>query len=431
VQKLNKVFERLAVLLMDLGIPQGDVRIIAFISSAWRSELKFYDSTGISSNSQRYLQTVDPAQAEELLIDLFQLRKEHSIFSFDSRSEQLKAYDEFGIIHQGYEDTCVYGIVIQYHQLKYSKIIFELFNQISLYCRNVLDNKKFEIEEYMLENIIYVALKKQINVDFYNTLASSPYEKKVASGKILLIDALQQCELKIHFNEKYPLEIKNVKQIRKLLEMTADKFFLISQNGHAIGIGDYGNFSGNFELFIFNGHQRWSYYNNDQELLSYKEGKYTFVFDYNINFISYFPDNFISERNYDYLNSIIHETRQHNRGTLLIITNEAQNEVERLCMLGRGYSIKPVDLKLPGNRELLASLTSIDGAVFLDTNFLCYGVGVILDGIAVKTGLSARGARYNSAQCYIDNKDYEKFAAVVVSDDETVDIIYNKGFGEY
>jgi hypothetical protein len=46
--------------------------------------------------------------------------------------------------------------------------------------------------------------------------------------------------------------------------------------------------------------------------------------------------------------------------------------------------------------------------------------------MAVKTGLSARGARYNSAQCYIDNKGYEKFVAVVVSDDETIDILYNK-----
>ena len=93
-------------------------------------------------------------------------------------------------------------------------------------------------------------------------------------------------------------------------------------------------------------------------------------------------------------------------------------------MFGRGYAIEPVDLKLPGNKNLLSSITAIDGAIFLDTNLVCFGVGVILDGIAVNTGLSARGARYNSAQCYIDNKGYEEVAAVVVSDDETTDIIY-------
>jgi len=109
-----------------------------------------------------------------------------------------------------------------------------------------------------------------------------------------------------------------------------------------------------------------------------------------------------------------------------IISDEAKSEAERLCNLGRGYAIKPVDLKSLGRKNLLASITAIDGAAFIDTNFMCYGVGIILDGIAVKTGLSSRGARYNSAQCYIDNQDHEKFVAVVVSDDETIDILYRK-----
>jgi len=266
----------------------------------------------------------------------------------------------------------------------------------------------------MLANIIYVALKKQIDIDFCNILASTHYEKRVASGGILLVKETQQCDLKMRFHETYPLEVKNVKQIRKLLEMATEKFFLVSQNGHAIGMGDYEDFSDDFELFIF------------KELLSYKAGEYTFIFEDNINFISHFPKNFIDEGNHEYLNSILHEIRQQNRGALLIISDGAQAEVERLCMFGRGYAIAPVDLKLPGNRNLLSSITAIDGAIFLDTRLFCYGVGVILDGIAVNTGLSARGARYNSAQCYIDNKGYEEVAAVVVSDDETTDIIYKR-----
>jgi hypothetical protein len=278
----------------------------------------------------------------------------------------------------------------------------------------------------MLDDIVYLALKKQIDIDFYNTLASSRYEKRVTSGSILLIDEMQQYDLKIHFTELYPMDVKNVKQIRKLFEMATDKFFLVAQNGNAIGIGDYGNLSGNFEIFLFNGHQRWSYYKNDKELISYNEGKYTFIFDNSRNFISNFPGNFIQYSNYGYLNSILHEIKQQKRGTLLIISDEAQAEVERLCAFGRGYAIKPVDLKLPDIKSLLSSIIAIDGAIFLDTNFICYGVGIILDGIAVKQGLSARGARYNSAQCYIDNKECEKFAAVVVSDDETIDIIYNQ-----
>ena len=426
IQKMGKLYERLGVLLTDLGIPKGDVRIIAFISGAWRSELRFYDSKEASVSSPRYLLTHDKHMVEEHLIKLFDIQKEHTIFSFECRSTHRKAYDEFGVIHQGNENICSYGIAIEYHKLNYSKIIFELLSQICSYCKNVLDNKRFTIEEYMLANIVYVALKKQIDIDFYNTLASSHYEKKVASGGILLVSETQQCDLKIYFQETHPLDVKNVKQIRKLLEMTTDKFFLVSQNGHAVGLGDYEDFHDDFELFIFNGHQRWSYYRNNRELLSYKAGKYTFVFDNNINFISHFPINFIDENNHEYINNILHEIRLQNKGSLLIISDVAQAEVERLCMFGRGHAIAPVDLKLPRNKNLLSSVTAIDGAIFLDTNLFCYGIGMILDGIAVNTGLSARGSRYNSAQCYIDNKGHEEVTAVIFSDDETIDIIYKK-----
>jgi DNA integrity scanning protein DisA with diadenylate cyclase activity len=193
-----------------------------------------------------------------------------------------------------------------------------------------------------------------------------------------------------------------------------------------IGLGDSGDVSGDFELFTFNGHQRWSYYRNEQELLSYKEGKYTYVFDNSKNFILNFPKNFISFENYQYLNVVLHEIRLKKHGTVLIITDDAQSEVERLCKFGRGYAIDPVDFKNPNKRSLLSSIILIDGAIFIDTSFLCYGVGVILDGIAVNAGLSSRGARYNSAQCYIDNQKHGQVTAVVVSDDETIDILYNE-----
>ena len=423
---MDKLYERLAVLFADLGIPKGDVRIITFISSTWRGEMRFHDSNGVSSCSQPCLKTNDKYLAEDYLIELFEIQREQSIFTFDSRSAHIKSYDEFGMIHHGNEEIYSYGIVIQYHQLESSKIIFELLKQISFYCRNVLDNEKFEIEEYILANLVYVAFKKQIDIDFYNTLASSHYEKRAASGGILINNGKQQYDLQIMFSEKYPLEIKNVRQIRKLLEMTTDRLFLIAENGSVIGISDYRYYSDSFEYFLFNGHQIWSYHKNGKELLSYKEGKYTFIFDYNRNFIADFPNNFIDEINYEYLNSILYEIRQQKRGTLLIISDEAKDEVERLCYMGRGYAINPVDLKNPGSKNLLSSITSIDGAIFIDINLLCYGVGVILDGIAVKTGLSSRGARYNSAKCYIDNKGSEKFVAVVVSEDETIDIIYHK-----
>jgi len=221
------------------------------------------------------------------------------------------------------------------------------------------------------------------------------------------------------FKEKYPLETKNVRQIRKLLEMTTDKLRLIVIDGLVVGLGGCND----CEFFQFNGHQKWSYYADGREMLTYKEGKYTLVLGDKENFYADFPKGFIKPGNAGHLNSILHEIRQQKHGTLLIITDEAETEVERLSMLGRGYAVAPIDLKKPENRKLLTSITSIDGAFFTDTNFVCYGVGVILDGIAIKPGLSYRGARYNSAKCYIDGKESGKYISVVVSEDETIDII--------
>jgi len=426
IQKMAALYARLGVLLTDLGIPKNDVKIIAFISSAWRNEMRFYDSNGVSNSLHKYFKTSDKLEIEDHLMELFNIKREQAIFSFDSSFDHINTYDEFGMISQGREDIYSYGIIIQCNQLKSSNIIFELISQISFFCKNILDDENFEVKEYMLENLVHIALKKQIDIDLCNILASMSYEKKVPFGGILLIDRIQQCNLKIGFSETYPFEIKNVKQIRKLLEMTTDRLFLVSKEANIIGIGDYGYSGDSVELLLFNGHQRWSYYKNGKEIVSYKEGKYTFIFDKNVNYISYLPDKFIKDIHHEYFNNILHKMANLNYGILLIISDEAQAEVERLCKFGRGFAIRPIDLKMPDNINLLSSITSIDGAIFTDTNLICYGLGMILDGIAVKTGLSSRGARYNSAKCYIDNKDYEKFVAVIISDDEIIDIIYNK-----
>ena len=63
----------------------------------------------------------------------------------------------------------------------------------------------------------------------------------------------------------------------------------------------------------------------------------------------------------------------------------------------------------------------------MDANFTVHGVGIILDGVALSVGTSARGARYNSSKCYLDNRKRagQNFVAVVVSEDESVDVLLN------
>ena len=417
--KLMHASQRTLAHLSDLGIPAEDVRIIVFLSSEEYGELRYFDSEGGRHAIREYIDVAEESAAEERLSELFGICRSNSVFSFDLHSIQRTAYDEFGIIHQDSGEVIASGAVIECPHLASSGIVFELLTQFAGYFKSILDIENYEFREYALTNLVYASLKKTINVDVFNTLAASQYERRVAFGGILLVGEGMQYDLMMRFKEKYPLETKNVRQIRKLLEMTTDKLRLIVLDGQVVGLGACEG----CELFQFNGHQKWSYYAGGRELLTYKEGKYTLILSGKENFYPDFPEGFIKPGDAGHLNSILHEIRQQKHGTLLIISDEAETEVNRLSMLGRGYEIDPIDLKESENRKLLASITSIDGALFTDTSFVCYGVGVILDGIAIKPGLSYRGSRYNSAKCYIDGKEGGKYVSVVISEDETIDII--------
>lgn len=419
----GKVNRHVGALLTDLGVNSDEIKIIAFVSSKEYGLMQYFDSGGVSDIAQQYVISTDRSVEDERLADLFGINKDHSVFHYSIQAIQQISYDEFGLINQESGEVAAYGAVVQYPRLHYSRIVYELFSRICMYYKNILDAEKFEFEEYMLANLVYVTLKSQIDIDVFNTLAASPYESRAALGGILLISQDQRCDLEIQFTEEYLFGTKNIREIRKLLEMATDELPLIVRNGYVIGLGRREN---DCELFLFSGHQMWSYYKDGIELLTCKEGKYTLIFGDKQNYIANFPADYFKPGIESHLNAILYEIQQQKHGALLIITDEAEAEVDRLCRLKRGYAISPIDLKLDDNKKLLASITSIDGAFFVDTDFFCYGVGLILDGIAVMQGLSSRGSRYNSAKCYIDNKEAEKYVSIVISEDETTDIIYNK-----
>lgn len=421
-QKIGDVYKRISVVLAELNVSMDDVRIIAFVNSVWRREIKFFDSlSGLSGRSTECVKSDEKHLREEKLLSLFGLNKEHAVFSFDDHPIDTVLYNEFGMITPGHEEVGFYGVVLQYEMLDSSVFILELMKQISVFCRNILASENFSTERYKLTNLVYTAINKQIDLDFLNTLAASAYERRAPLGGIILLGKTQKYDLKISFKNKYQLNINNIRQIRKILEMTSDGLHLIAIDGNVIGIGDCHDEN---EFIKFNGHQAWDYYKNNMGLLSYKEGKYTLLFADKKDFIAHFLKDFVDKKNTKDLNDILVALIRQKNGALLIISTEAKAEAARLCGLGRGYAINPIDLKHPDYKMLLPNITSIDGAVFADTDFICYGIGIILDGIAVKAGQSSRGARYNSAKCYIENKDINKYAAIVVSEDDTIDIIY-------
>jgi len=109
-------------------------------------------------------------------------------------------------------------------------------------------------------------------------------------------------------------------------------------------------------------------------------------------------------------------TQRH--GTMLVITENVQQEAKRLSKQGFLIQQKRID------EVLVDNLTRIDGAVLLSPEGVVFSIGVILDGFASEKGDTSRGSRYNSAVRYYEtNKDKFKCLIVVVSMDGMINII--------
>lgn len=71
--------------------------------------------------------------------------------------------------------------------------------------------------------------------------------------------------------------------------------------------------------------------------------------------------------------------------------------------------------------DKLGAAASIDGAIMLDLDGTCHGVGLILDGLAGGGENPARGARYNSVVRYTRGRN--DCLGIVLSIDDVANIL--------
>lgn len=83
-----------------------------------------------------------------------------------------------------------------------------------------------------------------------------------------------------------------------------------------------------------------------------------------------------------------------------------------------------MEKKVVLDEKLIQQISSIDGAVLMDTNQNVYAYGVVLDGNAGIKGEPSRGARYNCSYKYIASLSSREIAvkalAVIISEDGMV-----------
>lgn len=132
---------------------------------------------------------------------------------------------------------------------------------------------------------------------------------------------------------------------------------------------------------------------------------------------------FLSEQQKILITTIIKEARKQHHGTMLVFHREAEREAERLGKCGRALEVEPICLQ--NEIKNLVQLASIDGALMIGFDGMCYALGAILDGNASEFSQRGRGARYNSGIAYVDtqHKLDQNCMIAVISEDETLDIL--------
>ena len=257
------------------------------------------------------------------------------------------------------------------------------------------------------------------------TMASSlRYEKAAGKGRMILArkghPAIKE---RVYLNS--PVKLTAHRTVRKLLELASDELPLHCDPDHAYGIATQCAYNPTQEdLFTIEirGHHHWELSHAGQVLMRVQYGLPAvphLPFDeqkLRVDLRRIFRQ--ISADDGERLIELVRTAERESHGTMLVITEAAQTEANRLA--SQGTPIKPLTL----DPSTLRNLTPIDGAIVMDPAGVCYAIGTILDGQATNNGDPGRGARFNSALRY-----YESATApcmiVVVSSDGGVDFIPN------
>ncbi len=256
------------------------------------------------------------------------------------------------------------------------------------------------------------------------TVSSLRYEKSASSGRIVLARSDHPAiDQQVQFS--LPTHLANFRASRKMLELTSKDISLHSDSEKVYGLAKLNEYQTEaedlFEVQIL-GHHHWELRHAGNVLMKVQYGTPRLPrlsFDER-KFCTDLPRIFknISDIEIQSLLSLVKAAEQEPHGTLLIISEAAAIEAERLK--NQGTPIKPCRL----TPDILRHLTPIDGAVILTPQGVCHSIGTILDGKATANGDPGRGARFNSAVRYYESSE-APCMAIVISEDGGVDFIPN------
>jgi len=271
--------------------------------------------------------------------------------------------------------------------------------------------------------------------DKLNKISSLNYEGKAIKGNILFtkkeilnkVDGHPNLDIVMMFATRIPLS--NFRHVRKLLELSKGNICLISDSESIYGLGRK---RGRYQLdredlfeVSFTNYYTWELSHDAQKLMrashehiSLPKAKVAYE-SFFFKLKQVFKD--IDNAKIRALYLLLMEAIKYNKGTLLVFSTNAASEARRLK--NQCFQVAPITM----TNDVIRSVINIDGAIMMDLDGVCHGIGAILDGMATSRGDASRGARYNSAIRYVETisktDDFSDCVAVVISDDGFIDII--------
>lgn len=272
----------------------------------------------------------------------------------------------------------------------------------------------------------------RLDVNLITTLSAQTYESSYVNATVFVPrfesdpeKISRRSSLDIIFREQIPFNVENLRQVRKLMEMS-DKYIslVVNRSGRIYGLTSEPPMLSECTVRLW-GHLTWTI-TYDGGKISYYDARYHLHTERDSDIASLRKlITRMNPLNEDKLEAVILQAVRQRHGTILILGKAAdiQSEAERLCAAKNAIGIQRTNLS--DKVGILNYLTSIDGAMFMDYDCTCACIGAILDGDAVTTGSTARGARYNSTVNYITRRAQlgQEFIGFVVSEDGTIDAV--------
>lgn len=355
----------------------------------------------------------------------------------ESVIRDLSEIENFENSYTWYQDDIF--IVFDYRASSISPLMFitrsfwnELYQQLASFGM-----KHLRIS-YMYEPLIASGVMEffysfyRLDVNLITALSASTYESSYINATVFVPrfesdgeKIARRSSLDIVFREQIPFQVENLRQVRKIMEMS-DKYvaLVVNRGGRIYGLTSESPLLSECVVRLW-GHLTWT--------ITYEGGKISY-YDARYHLHTERDSDFGTLRrltakmnplNVDKLEAVILQAVRQRHGTILIMGKSAdiQSEAERLCAAKNAIGIQRTNLS--DKVGILSYLTSIDGAMFMDYDCNCACIGAILDGDSVTAGSTARGARYNSTVNYITRRSQfgQNFVGIVVSEDGTVDAV--------